>query len=304
MGKVFPPFRVDIAGTLCLPAVLKEARQQHENGQINLAELRAKEDAEVRNLVDRMKAEGLEVVTDGGYRDISMITDWGTYRQTVIESFSFLTGVTGGDVLAKQQLPSPAELLTRLMQRFGSGWGESQEEAAERYSEDIVAQMTSLLIELHAIGCRYVQFNGITTKADPVSVNLNNRVLANRPQGMYIAFHAPTDMLVRLNGVDAYFLNYDGEACDRNRLLWLVHHQRSVFGFVLSHYPDEDEMDELLYKMVDTLNYVPRDHFTLCLPDASMFRSTLERDEHKQWRTLQLGMKMAERLFGNMAAAI
>ena len=80
---------------------------------------------------------------------------------------------------------------------------------------------------------------------------------------MYVAFHAPTDMLVQLHGADAYFLNYDCGACDRNRLLWFIHEKEAVFGFVLSHYPQEDELDELQAKTESVLNYIPLKRFTL-----------------------------------------
>ena len=77
------------------------------------------------------------------------------------------------------------------------------------------------------------------------AARLNNRVLRERPEGLFVAFHAATDMLIRLHGADAYFLNYDCGICDRSRLLWFVHEREAVFGFVLSYYPDEEELDDL-----------------------------------------------------------
>ena len=98
-----------------------------------------------------------------------------------------------------------------------------------------------LLTKLYDAGCRYVQFDGVHSVIMEDTIRLNNRVLRERPAGMYVAFHAPTDMLVQLHGADAYFLNYDCGACDRNRLLWFIHEKEAVFGFVLSHYPQEDD---------------------------------------------------------------
>lgn len=96
---------------------------------------------------------------------------------------------------------------------------------------------------------------------------------------------------------DAYFLNYDCGACDRNRLLWFIHEKEAVFGFVLSHYPQEDELDELQAKTESVLNYIPLKRFTLCLPDANALLSPSEADEEKQWETVRLGMEMAARIF-------
>ena len=86
-------------------------------------------------------------------------------------------------------------------------------------------------------------------------------------------------------------------SCDRNRLLWFIHEKEAVFGFVLSRYPNEDELDELQAKTESVLNYIPLKRFTLCLPDASVFLSPSDDDEAKQWETVRLGMEMVERIF-------
>lgn len=41
MGKLFPPFKVDIAGALCVPFTLRDARNRYQHGQISLSALRA-----------------------------------------------------------------------------------------------------------------------------------------------------------------------------------------------------------------------------------------------------------------------
>ena len=46
---------------------------------------------------------------------------------------------------------------------------------------------------------------GLGHTATPVKMCIRDRVLRERPAGMYVAFHAPTDMLVQLHGADAYF---------------------------------------------------------------------------------------------------
>ena len=59
MENIRPPFKIDIAGAFLLPQALKEAREQYRNEQISLVTLRAMEDAEIRNLVERLKSVGL-----------------------------------------------------------------------------------------------------------------------------------------------------------------------------------------------------------------------------------------------------
>lgn len=300
MENVFPPFRVDIAGTFCVPRTLKDAREQYRNGQIGLHTMQAIEDAEVRSLVSRLKEGGMKVVTDGGFRNREFVENWDEYRQAVLDSFSFLTGVTGGDVLAKQHLPSPAEILARILRSMDEEQLKREYPDRNLLLDEIAAQFKRLLDELHAAGCRYVQFNGVHSVPNEESVQLNNRVLSERPADLYVAFHAPTDMLIQLTGADAYFLNYDWQHCDRSRLLWFIREEKSVFGFVLSRYPEEEELDDLQAKIEEVLHYISLKRFTLCLPDASSFQTPLEPNEEKQWDTLRLGMVMAERLYGDL----
>lgn len=83
-------------------------------------------------------------------------------------------------------------------------------------------------------------------------------------------------------------MNYDCGICDRSRLLWFVREREAVFGFVLSYYPDEEELDELQAKMEEVLNYIPVKHLTLCLPDADNLLNSSEEDEVKQWKRWSL----------------
>ncbi len=83
MGKVFPPFKIDIAGALCVPSALRDARSRYRDGQISLQTLRAVEDAEIRNLTERLKSAGMKVATDGGFRSYDFLEGWeGIRRKT------------------------------------------------------------------------------------------------------------------------------------------------------------------------------------------------------------------------------
>lgn len=76
MGKLFPPFKVDIAGALCVPFALRDARSRYQHGQISLSALRAIENEEICKLMERLKSEGIEVVTDGGFRSYDFLEGW------------------------------------------------------------------------------------------------------------------------------------------------------------------------------------------------------------------------------------
>lgn len=63
-----PPFRADHVGSLLRTKPLKEARAKREQGQISPTELEAIEDTEIRTIIARQEAIGLESVTDGEFR--------------------------------------------------------------------------------------------------------------------------------------------------------------------------------------------------------------------------------------------
>ncbi len=63
-----PPFRAEHIGSLVRPPHLLRARQQHLDGELGRAELRAIEDEAIRDVVKLQADVGLEVVTDGEFR--------------------------------------------------------------------------------------------------------------------------------------------------------------------------------------------------------------------------------------------
>lgn len=320
MANVFPPYKLDIAGAFCVPSALKEAREQYQKEQINRHTLQEIENTEIRKLVDRLKASDMKVVSDGGFRSRDFLESWEGIRtkdnklftegsaleitnrinllqHPILEEFTFLVSVAGTDVMPKQHIPSPAEVMTQILQRVERSQLETIYPDLRLLADDIASAYKFLLNKLSEAGCQYIQFDGVHSVVMEETVNLNNRVLRERPAGMFVAFHAPTDMLVQLHGADAYYLNYDCGSCDRTRLLWFLHEKEAIFGFVLSRYPHEDELDELQAKTENVLNYIALKRFTLCLPDANFVLSPSDHDEEAQWETIRLGKEMAERIF-------
>jgi 5-methyltetrahydropteroyltriglutamate--homocysteine methyltransferase len=62
------PYRADQVGSLLRSKPLKEAREKHENGTLDAAGLAAIEDAEIKALIKKQEAIGLQAITDGEYR--------------------------------------------------------------------------------------------------------------------------------------------------------------------------------------------------------------------------------------------
>ncbi|MBC7802471.1 MAG: methionine synthase [Candidatus Parcubacteria bacterium] len=81
-----PSQRVDHVGSLLRPESLKQAFRSHALGKMNLADLKAAEDAAIRDVVASQEAIGLWPVTDGEYRRLnwqvsfSEVEGWDMWR--------------------------------------------------------------------------------------------------------------------------------------------------------------------------------------------------------------------------------
>ncbi len=71
-----PPFRADHVGSLLRPETLRKARADHAEGRIDAAELRAIEDAAIRDVVKMQEDLGLQTATDGEFRRTSWHMDF------------------------------------------------------------------------------------------------------------------------------------------------------------------------------------------------------------------------------------
>jgi 5-methyltetrahydropteroyltriglutamate--homocysteine methyltransferase len=71
-----PPFRADHVGSLLRPPSLLDARADHAAGRIDDAELRAREDAAIREVVAMQEDVGLRSATDGELRRASWHMDF------------------------------------------------------------------------------------------------------------------------------------------------------------------------------------------------------------------------------------
>jgi 5-methyltetrahydropteroyltriglutamate--homocysteine methyltransferase len=76
MARAEPPFRADHVGSLLRPAALLRARAAHAAGEIEVGELRAVEDAAIRDAVAMQERVGLQAATDGEFRRTSWHMDF------------------------------------------------------------------------------------------------------------------------------------------------------------------------------------------------------------------------------------
>src|SRR5699024_8723231 len=142
------PFRFDNVGSFLRPEKLKEARKGFFGGSISESELKAVEDETIRDLIAKQKEVGLKAITDGEFRRSWWHLDfmWGlhgvekkdidsgyqfndeetraeTARLTgkisggnhpFVEHFKFVQHFADDEVVARQTIPAPAQLLTEL----------------------------------------------------------------------------------------------------------------------------------------------------------------------------------------------
>lgn len=142
------PFRYDYVGSFLRPAELKQARSDYKAGKISKEDLRATEDKCIIDLVNKQKAEGYHVITDGEFRRSWWHMDffWGLngidYVQTkdglhfhgettkaesavvtgkisgehhpFVEYYKFVKALEDAHTIAKQTIPAPAQLLAQL----------------------------------------------------------------------------------------------------------------------------------------------------------------------------------------------
>jgi 5-methyltetrahydropteroyltriglutamate--homocysteine methyltransferase len=71
-----PPYRADHVGSLLRPPDLLHAREEHAAGRIDDGELRAAEDAAIRDVVRLQEDAGLRTATDGEFRRASWHMDF------------------------------------------------------------------------------------------------------------------------------------------------------------------------------------------------------------------------------------
>ena len=99
-----PPFRADQVGSLLRSAALKEARDKRAKGAISAAELTAVEDVEIKKIIAKQEAIGLEGITDGEFRRSWWHYDF-LWNLDGIEKVSVDQGIQFAGVQTKAEAP-------------------------------------------------------------------------------------------------------------------------------------------------------------------------------------------------------
>ena len=193
MKNLQTPFRYDFVGSFLRPEELKKARTEFEAGKITAEELRAVEDTCILKLVEKQKAAGYHVITDGEFRRATWHLDfmWGfqgvghsktetglpfhgeaamiddTYltgkvsvdRHPFVEHFKFIKALEDENTVAKQTIPAPAQFLEQMIMPFA--WSNTKKfyDTQEEVAKDIAEGYREFIKEVYAAGCRNLQLD-------------------------------------------------------------------------------------------------------------------------------------------------
>ncbi len=188
MMRKTPPFRADHVGSILRTAPLKEAREKFFTNKISADELKTVEDAEIKKIVAKQEAIGLEAITDGEFRRSWWHMDFigeldgvnvievdqgiqftgvqtkpkaprvtgklGSKHHPHIEHFKFLAANT--TKTPKQAIPSPSMLHYRGgRSMINMGVYPTMDE----FYHDLGQAYKQAINGFYAAGCRYIQID-------------------------------------------------------------------------------------------------------------------------------------------------
>ena len=190
------PFRYDFVGSFLRPAQLKQARADFESGKISEKQLEEVENEAIRDLVEKQKAAGYHVITDGEFRRSYWHLDfmWGlngvehieldhgyffhgeeTTHGSVavsgkisgeghpfVEHFKFVKQFEDENTVARQTIPAPAQLLAELFREENGKNTVKFYPDEEVLIQDIAKAYRTVIKELYEAGCRNIQFDDCT----------------------------------------------------------------------------------------------------------------------------------------------
>lgn len=364
------PFRADVVGSFLRPERLKEARLRYTQGKITAAQLKEVEDEEIVKLVADQRSARLKGVTDGEFRRSWWHLDffWGltgvhkvslqqgyhfqgeeTRAETArlvgkikfgnhpfLEHFKFLIQVAGDDVIARQTIPAPAQLLAELERAENVAFTQSVYPNKDELFDDIAQTYRDAIQAFYNLGCRNIQFDDCTwgmfcdkkywetrqnEGVDMAAIadrylNLNNAALEGHPSDMTINTHVCrgnyhstwassggyepiADKLFSKENVAAFYLEFDSErAGDFSPLRFLPDDKKVVLGLITSKSPELEDPKNIIQRIHEATKYVPLER--LCLSPQCGFSSTEEGNvltERQQWAKVKLVTGIAKEVW-------
>ncbi|MBS6333077.1 MAG: 5-methyltetrahydropteroyltriglutamate--homocysteine methyltransferase [Veillonella sp.] len=313
MSKHTAPFHFDIVGSFLRPAELKEAREAFNKGNITREELTAVEDRLITDLIQKQKAAGLPVITDGefrraywhldfmwgfngvkeielehGYKFVGQETAPGSLALTgkitgtnhpFVEHFKFVKQFEDENTTARQTIPAPSQFLAELFREDNGITTRSFYPDLEELIQDIAAAYRQVIKDLYDAGCRNIQFDDCTW-------------------GMCCDHAYWTG---RQENVDAYYLEFDDDRSGGFEPLREVSpNKKVVLGLITSKRPELEDKEIIKERIKEATKYIPLER--LCLSPQCGFASCEignQLTEEEQWAKLALVKEIAHEVWGD-----
>ncbi len=368
MTKILAPSKFDVVGSFLRPVELKEAREKFKKGEISPQELKEVEDREIEKLVKKEKEAGLKIISDGEFRRSWWHFDffWGLHgiekytlsedelihfhgetlrpegikvvgkisgkNHPFLEHYKFLKGFEDENTVAKQTVPSPAQLLRTVYKQIGAG---KIYEDENKFVEDVAKAYGEFFQEIYELGCRNLQIDDCTWGAlvdddatkiyeadgkniddlKKIYLEINNKAIENAPEGLNITTHickgnykssfhfkgaydAVADFVLAREKVSAFYLEYDDERSgDFKALAKIPEGKKVVLGIVTSKRAELEDKDKLIERIKEAAKYIPLEN--ICISPQCGFASTEEGNtvtEEDQWKKIALLKEVAEEI--------
>ena len=366
MTKILAPSKFDVVGSFLRPRDLKIAREKFSKGEISGEELKKVEDREIEKLVKKQKEAGLKIISDGEFRrswwhydffwglegiekytlsqdelihfhgetlrpdGIKIVGKLGGKNHPFLDHYKFVKQFEDENTVAKQTIPSPAQLLRGVYNQIKKG---NPYEDIEEFIKDVSEAYGEFFQEIYDIGCRNVQLDDCAwgSVVDPnfaerfhvdaksieelkeEYLKINNDAIEKAPEGLNITTHicrgnykshyasegsydSVADYVLAREKVSAFYLEYDDERSgDFKALAKIPAGKKVVIGIVTSKRPELEDKEELIARIKDATNYIPLEN--ICISPQCGFSSTEEGNavtEEDQWKKIALLKEVAE----------
>jgi len=364
------PFRFDYVGSFLRPEYLKQARSDFNENKISYEELKDVEDRAIEDLITKQKKAGYHCITDGEFRRGWWHMDffWGLNgiekvisadglpfhgektkpesaqivgkidgkNHPFIEHFKFVKQFEEEGVIAKQTIPSPAQLLVQLRLPEFLEQNKKVYPNDDELKRDIVRAYREVIQDLYDAGCRNLQLDDCTwtlyvdrtfwpafglndEKLKVIAeeeVELNNAVIENWPRDLVInthicrgnfhstyatsgAYDPIAPYLFAKEKVNAFYLEYDdARSGGFEPLKYIPDGTKVVLGLITSKRKDIEDKNVIKRRIHEAALYVPLEN--LYLSPQCGFASTEEGNilsEDDQWAKLALVKEIAEEVW-------
>ena len=369
----YGPNRYDVVGSFLRPARLKQAREDFSAGAIDAEALKAIEDECITDLIAKEKKAGLRFITDGEFRRATWHLDfmWAfegighsatedglpfhdeaakiddTYltgkvslagEHPFVEHFRFVQSFEDESTTAKLTIPAPAQFIEQFIMPMNRKATDAAYESDALLEDDIVAAYLAFIEQVHAAGCRNLQFDDCSwgCLVDPKAelffgtdqaglariketlLRVNNRVLDAAPADLRINTHVcrgnfhstwaceggyddVADALLANEHVNAFFLEFDDERSGSFAPLASVPAgKKVVLGLVTTKRAELEDKQAVIARIREAAKYVPLEN--LCLSPQCGFASCEignKLTEEQQWAKVALVREIAEEVWGD-----